>query len=257
VVGAMVSHGGALQISDPRVGVPALYADGLTLHMYLGGNPLNRLDPSGLVGIMNVLSTSMNMADMAADAMEQAAIGVSLLAGLRSMIFEYAMGQVVDFEWAADWDQEDDGFSAYFAEVDVGAGPGGPGRRVSMDMASKRKKAWSRARLHPRKGGPHAAGMRQQARQFFAKMKEKSPDIKFDFRTMRTDQRLHNADGQEISQLRPDFQIVGVDRSGKRRVYVLEYGNTQSGASLDRKGEKYKQLLGEDYGDYVHNKQSR
>ena len=97
------------------------YADGGNLYAAVGGNPVQNSDPRGLFGYIDALSTGLEMADMAADMMEQGRQGLLAGLGLQSMIDSYAVMQDVNADWASDWGISDEG-SSYSQSFDLGIG---------------------------------------------------------------------------------------------------------------------------------------
>ena len=66
-------------------------------------------DPLGLFfSLPGMMMTAMDMADMAADNMEAAYMGVQTGLGLQSHIDDYAVRQMHDVDWAMDWSRDDE-----------------------------------------------------------------------------------------------------------------------------------------------------
>jgi hypothetical protein len=97
------------------------YGDGTNLYAAVGGNPMGQRDPRGLFGLISGLGAGYEMADMAADMMDQAYSGVVMGLALYSSIRSYAGFQDVNAEWATDWSISDEG-SSYSQSFDLGIG---------------------------------------------------------------------------------------------------------------------------------------
>jgi len=87
---------------------PILMISGITnLYQYESSAPTELVDPSGLFGFLGGLGTGLDLADMSLGAMEQAYMGVSTGFGLGAMLQGYAFDQLLDADWAGDWNLYD------------------------------------------------------------------------------------------------------------------------------------------------------
>lgn len=113
VLAMMAKHGRVVTPGAPGLDAEAMYGDGMSLHAYVCSNPIKRNDPTGLFGLVNIMSTSMSMVDVASHGLEHAAVGVSLQMALASMIVGYAYDLEDDIAWALDWSLPDDDRSRF------------------------------------------------------------------------------------------------------------------------------------------------
>jgi hypothetical protein len=97
------------------------YGDGTNLYAAVDGNPMEQRDPRGLFGLISGLGAGYEMADMAADMMDQAYSGVVMGLALYSSIRNYVVFQDVNAVWATDWSISDEG-SSFSQSFDLGIG---------------------------------------------------------------------------------------------------------------------------------------
>jgi YD repeat-containing protein len=101
-------HGQRVGISLQPFDAEFHYQDGPNTHAIYAGGPTLYSDPMGLIGIIGGLSTGMNMADMASDAMDMAMQGVTIQSRLFAMLANYADGQFVGATLSDIWEVPDD-----------------------------------------------------------------------------------------------------------------------------------------------------
>jgi hypothetical protein len=106
------------QAAFPEVDASCMYANGVSLHQYVGSAPTARRDPTGLdwgltgqiavMGIQSYLDASGTM--------QEALDGVSTVLGIRAFFQNAAFVQEQDVDWALDWTSSDDYFSAQYSD---------------------------------------------------------------------------------------------------------------------------------------------
>jgi hypothetical protein len=91
LLSSMSFHGSAISPGVDSFDVQARFADGANLYQYLGSNPWQSSDPSGLLITMLLPGP-----------------GDFITGALKSLVSEYAARQDFDVDWATDWEMGDD-----------------------------------------------------------------------------------------------------------------------------------------------------
>jgi len=212
--------------------------DGANTRAYVRGQIVDGSDPEGLfLGIVGGLMTALDAGSNASDQLDEAATGLNTIFGLGEMLGGYAFDQMMDADWASDWEAPDNVYSqsgignaAMYGLFDEVEEADGPGMAKFVKGKPRRLNAWKPSRRHG-----DAVGHWDKMRDAGHKLVGRGVNP----RTIRTNQALVDKDGNMISNMRPDVQ--GVDADG--RVHIVEVANSQTGASVTAKGNAYADAL--------------
>jgi len=138
---SMTFHGSAWPgLPIPTFDVQTYITDGPLVTPYARSNPLAVGDPHGLFGFIDGLSTGMDFADMASDAMEQALDGVSLALRTHMWLTSRIALQEADIDWASDWSLSDEGAS-FSQSFDLGIGVWSDEDQATSEAAGGQERA--------------------------------------------------------------------------------------------------------------------
>jgi hypothetical protein len=104
---------GALDVPPPFAsldGPGGWTRDGVNVHAYCAGDPVNRSDPTGLFfgGLGGLMMTGLDAAQTHVDNLKAQQMGLRTFFGLYNMIENYSFQQEVAVDWAVQWDLPDD-----------------------------------------------------------------------------------------------------------------------------------------------------
>jgi hypothetical protein len=104
--------GGALDVPPPHAsldGPGGWTRDGVNVHAYCAGDPINRSDPTGLFfgGVAELGVAGFDSWSTANDNFEMAMLGLRAGFGIAQQTLLYGAFQSHDVDWAMDWSQDD------------------------------------------------------------------------------------------------------------------------------------------------------
>ncbi len=245
--------GSSPSIAAPGIDLEHLYTDGPNLHAFVGGNPLNRRDPSGLIfgGIGGGLMAGLNGAEMALDGAQQGLYAAGMGASLNDMLMNYAFDQMLDFDWALDLSMPDNWHSRSGIRTVALYGGDAEASEAEDGLAyakgrPPRKVAYSKKRQHG--GAAHWGAMRTEAKAILSKTPK--ANRRAVLMSMRTNQALVDSKGNMVSNLRPDIQYRN-PKTGK--IDIVEVYVKPNKMPRGRR-KKFRQSLGSEAGKiYVIN----
>jgi hypothetical protein len=117
----LACHGDVLEAPRIEFNIQRVYSDGGSLRSYCRSSPLNGGDPLGLFFTMgDVMAGSMNAASISGDynqeILEQ---GKGLKDWIGMKFVNAAFNQVLDLNWASNWEETDDSYSRHGVEYDA------------------------------------------------------------------------------------------------------------------------------------------
>lgn len=181
------------------------YGDGWDTWTSYGGNPLMHQDPTGLFGFIGGMMTGLDMAEMAADAMDMAFVGVTQQMRVAELWTGYSLGQMDMVERIAEGDT-DLPTSVHRGGI-MTASAAGIGALFVSEFVN---------RVHG--GQRHNAEIDRLARNAMDSGK---------YKAVYKNRGLRRADGSILfGSIRPDLQLVRND--GKIDIIEIEYSNRSS-----------------------------
>jgi hypothetical protein len=240
---ASVPHGGrGAGLSVLGADLSALTGDGVHLYQYVRGNPVSGRDPTGLFSGIDALTGSSGAVDIYSDYNESViGHGSDLYGAAAGMLHGAAAQQEMLVEAATDWSVSDDMFMAMLmanrpAPTQSPILP--PSGGVVLPVMAGAPK-WLQPVLNPvrvakglasynrRHGGiEHMTKMWQLVKTFRKMIKDSGG--KLQPQMMRHNQALVGPNGQTVTNLRPDVQILDVTN---KTLYIGESVVTSGGDS--------------------------
>ncbi len=228
---------------EPWCDLETLSADGTNLYQYAQGDPIAWGDPTGLfLSLPGMLQTGTSMWDMAANAMNGAAMANRMALGMGMMARIYGINQSIDFDLIMDWDMPDEALSfhalnaAETRSMILGSLDSARSSATSQVMANA-PSVWDlvasadgtfrpdmddhgiRSLVGKTHHGshPHRRGIADA----IIKLKN-NHDV--DWSSIRVNKALRDAKGNVIDRRRPDVQY----RTKDGKIHVLEVHHSQS-----------------------------
>jgi hypothetical protein len=188
-------------------------------------------------GLGGLMMTGVDQWMMASDVLDQAYQGVSLGLSLMDRIDRYAAMQVVDAEWASNWNWSDD----WFAPV-----PSSNSGNVSIaESGPAVASAWRP--IGPRTHGGYAHNT--TARNEIMNLLDKYEDFGYNSRRqmsrqIRFDLAASDLDGNTLSNLRPDIAFLN-KRTGKIDVIEIQWAAKVRSSRREDLRKAYGDLMGD------------
>jgi RHS repeat-associated protein len=211
VLSAVTYMGRNLAPQYPAFDFQAVNGDGLSRYAFVGASPTMRTDPAGLFGIMGILMTGLDMAGMAAGAVDDARQAYSMTDAVEDFLDAVAVQQLFDVEWALDMESDDDWYSGSAAAAQARSADEADGFAMAAMWTD-----WGAGRA-AHGGAWHDAMSRAWAEYY---------RIKYGPQNVRFNQALVDANGKTVSRLRPDIQAYDA-RKGKWHVVEIEDSNVR------------------------------
>jgi hypothetical protein len=115
---------GALDVPPPFASLESWTRDGVNVHAYCAGDPINRSDPTGLFfgGMLGTLMSTRSVTDLQSEWSDTVLdAGQSIAESIYGDFGYAAFEQMLDAEWAMDWSAPDD---LYTGSAEWSAGTG-------------------------------------------------------------------------------------------------------------------------------------
>jgi hypothetical protein len=202
----------------------AHFGDSISTHCYVQASPVAMSDPMGLFlglaaqGVATGVDAWMN----ASGTLQDAADGLRMSFGVHDMLASYASMQDMDAEWATDWSLGDEDYSSrgnWLSDEQLEKMMENAPEDDRLVLAARLIKALPiRGRWHNLVNGLpslHARAVKKYA-EIMEKLHGKGK--------VRMNQRLVDANGNQIANVRPDVQWID-RRTGK--IHVMEFEHTR------------------------------